>query len=321
MQRFKNILVVADEASASDALFSRAQWLAEANGAALTLLDVIDAAPGELSRLFAALPGARAHEVEDQVVNFHRDRLEALAEPLRAAGHAVETKVLQGVGFVQIIRHVLVHGNDLVLKGAHRAPDRQALRGPDLHLLRKCPCPVWVLNSAAEPNSRRIMAAVDPDPDDRIRDALNHMVMELATSLARQDGAQVDVVNAWHLQEESTLRHSMVKMPEHEIAAIIGKTEQQSSERLDALMADFERFADITRVVHVKGVPADVLTEHAESERIDTLVMGTLARTGIAGLFIGNTAETVLNRVGCSVLTVKPKGFTSPVTLDGDKAV
>jgi len=318
VQRFKNILLVADEASASEAVFARARWLCETNGAALTVIDVIDAAPGELSRLFSALPGARAHEVEDQVLRFHRDRLHELAEPLRAAGVAVETKVLQGVGFIQTIRHVLAHGNDLVLKGAQSTPDRQLLRGTDLHLLRKCPCPVWILNSAAEPVSKRIMAAIDPDPDDSIRDGLNHTVLELATSLARQDSAKLDVVNAWYLQEESTLRHSLVKMPEHEVLAIIDSAERQSAERLNALIADFERFDDIMRVVHVKGIPADVLSEHAETERIDTLVMGTLARTGIAGLFIGNTAETVLNRVGCSVLTVKPKGFASPVTLDGD---
>ena len=34
------------------------------------------------------------------------------------------------------------------------------------------------------------------------------------------------------------------------------------------------------------------------------------------GFFIGNTAESVLQQVNCSVLTVKPEGFVSPVTLD-----
>ena len=315
MKRFKTILVVADERSASDALFDRARWLGQANGASLTLIDVIDTAPGDLARLFSALPGLRAREVEDQVIAAHADRLETLAAPLREAGLTVDTRVLQGIDFVETIRHVLRHGNDLVLKGAQRTPDRFFFLGSDLHLLRKCPCPVWVLNSATEPKSRRIMAAVDPDSGDAVRDGLNHMVMELATSLSRQDGAKLDVVNAWHLQEEGTLRTLRVRMPDDEIAAILARTEEDSAARLKALMADFDDFADILRVVHVKGVPADVLTEHAASERIDTVVMGTLARTGVAGLFIGNTAETVLNRLNCSVLAVKPRGFVSPVTL------
>ena len=53
-------------------------------------------------------------------------------------------------------------------------------------------------------------------------------------------------------------------------------------------------------------------------EGIDTIVMGSVGRTGLAGFFIGNTAETVLSRVKCSVLTVKPDGFVSPVSPDGD---
>ncbi len=43
--------------------------------------------------------------------------------------------------------------------------------------------------------------------------------------------------------------------------------------------------------------------------------MGTVSRTGVAGLLIGNTAERILRQVDCSVLTVKPDGFITPVRL------
>jgi hypothetical protein len=36
--------------------------------------------------------------------------------------------------------------------------------------------------------------------------------------------------------------------------------------------------------------------------------IGTVSRTGIPGLFIGNTAEKILYRVDCSVLAVKTDG-------------
>ena len=52
------------------------------------------------------------------------------------------------------------------------------------------------------------------------------------------------------------------------------------------------------------------------AEGIDLVVMGTVARAGIAGMLIGNTAERVLRKLPCSVLTVKPDGFVSPVRLD-----
>jgi nucleotide-binding universal stress UspA family protein len=54
---------------------------------------------------------------------------------------------------------------------------------------------------------------------------------------------------------------------------------------------------------------------HVARESIDLLVLGTVARTGIAGLLIGNTTEEILRRVDCSVLALKPDGFESPVKL------
>ena len=47
----------------------------------------------------------------------------------------------------------------------------------------------------------------------------------------------------------------------------------------------------------------------------DLLVMGTVGRSGIPGLLIGNTAEDVLNAVDCSLLAVKPPGFVCPLDL------
>jgi nucleotide-binding universal stress UspA family protein len=42
--------------------------------------------------------------------------------------------------------------------------------------------------------------------------------------------------------------------------------------------------------------------------------MGTLGRPGTPGVFIGNTAEDVLQTTQASVLAIKPFGFVSPVT-------
>jgi nucleotide-binding universal stress UspA family protein len=63
----------------------------------------------------------------------------------------------------------------------------------------------------------------------------------------------------------------------------------------------------------VKGEPSDAIVYLVRKLRIDLLVMGTVCRTGIPGFIIGNTAERVLDTVDCSVLTVKPEGFVSPV--------
>ncbi|MGH7138761.1 MAG: universal stress protein, partial [Pirellulales bacterium] len=48
---------------------------------------------------------------------------------------------------------------------------------------------------------------------------------------------------------------------------------------------------------------------------IDLLVMGTMARSGIPGVFIGNTAERLVTHLSCSLLAVKPADFVSPIHL------
>ena len=69
------------------------------------------------------------------------------------------------------------------------------------------------------------------------------------------------------------------------------------------------------RIHLVKGEAALVIPKLAHEKQVDLIVMGTVCRTGIAGFFIGNTAEKILQDVDCSVLTVKPEGFVSPVTV------
>ena len=215
MKRFKNILVVADEHGWTDAVAGRALWLARANDARVTLVDVAEEQGTALDRLLGVFSRGRAEEIVADVEHAGQDRLEALAAPLRAEGVAVETVMLHGTAFLALIRRVMASGHDLVLKGAYRGPDRPFLRATDLHLLRKCPCPVWILNGETEPRVARIMAAVDPDPADAVRGGLSRTVMELATSLAQQDDARLDVLNAWNVPEEQALRHGMIKMPDH----------------------------------------------------------------------------------------------------------
>jgi len=63
----------------------------------------------------------------------------------------------------------------------------------------------------------------------------------------------------------------------------------------------------------LKGVPGWVISRVAAKTQADLIVMETVARRGIEGFFIGNTAEKILRTVDCSVLAIKPKGFKSPV--------
>lgn len=314
MQRFRNILFVCDEQSAFELALERVIWLASANDARVTMVTTIDSGGAQnVSSLFSMIPGLGSEEIGETVIAVHRAKLNDRAQPLRDRGIPVETKLLVGTPFIEIIREVLQGGHDIVIKGAHRTAGRRFFPGADMHLLRKCPCPIWVLNSAAEPRSQRILVAVDPDATNPNRNSLNRTIMELATSLARKDGAKLDVMHVWRLQEESTLRHGLANIPEADIDRLVAKAQNDSKSLLQDLVSGFSEFDDIMRVLHIKGVAGDVIPEHVMAEGIDTLIMGTLTRTGVAGLFIGDTAETILNHVSCSVLTAKAPGFVTPI--------
>ncbi|NMV12061.1 universal stress protein, partial [Vibrio parahaemolyticus] len=64
---------------------------------------------------------------------------------------------------------------------------------------------------------------------------------------------------------------------------------------------------------HLHGKPDEKIPDYVESIEVDVLVMGTLARTGISGYVIGNTAENILQSINCSLVALKPDGFVSPI--------
>ncbi len=100
---------------------------------------------------------------------------------------------------------------------------------------------------------------------------------------------------------------AIIAMTPQELMATMKKERQTQLGELVASMRqqDLPRSTDIAKSI----------VSLAKSQKIELLVMGTVCRTGVTGFLIGNTAEKVLNKVNCSVLTVKPEGFVTPVTL------
>ena len=69
--------------------------------------------------------------------------------------------------------------------------------------------------------------------------------------------------------------------------------------------------------IHLREGMSEAVIKQAITElNVDVLVMGSVARSGIPGLLIGNKAEKLFTTINCTVLTIKPDGFISPVTLD-----
>ncbi|MBT8438598.1 MAG: universal stress protein, partial [Gammaproteobacteria bacterium] len=183
----------------------------------------------------------------------------------------------------------------------------------DLHLLRKCPCPVWIIKPSKRKHFARILAAVDPDPSEPANAGLNKQILELASSLAVREHSELHILHTWYFTYESSLRSGRYKISQAEVDRMVRDTRKRHKLRLDDLLAQHD-FQDVAVKVHLlKGNPGDLIPVTAQKKRVELIVMGTVARTGVPGFIIGNHAEKALNAVDCSVLAVKPDSFVTPV--------
>jgi nucleotide-binding universal stress UspA family protein len=325
MKRFKDVLCVVTPRVELQPALERAVTLAENNQASLTVVDVIEPMTSAIARpeggpdfvdLQAATVKAHEQELHSQIESY-RQRVE------------IGTKVLAGTPFLEIIREVLRNGRDLVIKTTETAEWLiRILSSDDMHLLRKCPCPVWLIKTEARIPFQRILAAVDasesyPTDELQTRQALNQQILEMASSLALSESAELHVVYAWQAFGENYLRDGFGHTPEEKIIAYVEKTRQQHRRGLDTLMRELmssmgpDALNDLKPKIHfIKGRARQEIPVVARQIEADLVVMGTVARTGIPGFIIGNTAETILNQIDGSVLAIKPRGFVTPVTLE-----
>jgi nucleotide-binding universal stress UspA family protein len=153
----------------------------------------------------------------------------------------------------------------------------------------------------------RILAAVDSFPRDDITAELNRHILDLASSQAARDDAKLHLVHVYQVRSK-LLSPTDVNIDEYKSAVV-----EVHRQRLEALLEAYQ--VPGQRVHMEEGFPGEVIPAVARRERIDLIVMGTLARVGFPGLFIGNTAERTLDHVDCDILAVKPKGFVTPVRL------
>lgn len=81
-------------------------------------------------------------------------------------------------------------------------------------------------------------------------------------------------------------------------------------EKMRALIETVETSSVPVRRIHSRGAaPAPVITDYAEKQDIDVVVMGTEGRRGVSRLVMGSVAGEVVRNAPCTVLTV-PDGAT-----------
>jgi nucleotide-binding universal stress UspA family protein len=298
-----HILVDIDAAASDQPALDRAVSLAARCHARVKIVDVLPWVPAGARQFVTA-------DRERDLVEHRRERLQQIAGAVRNV--AVTTALLRGRPGTALIQEVLRGPHDLLVR-SHGRDDSGGPRpfgAVDMELLRQCPCPVWLVAGHGPHRPWRILAAIHASADDDIEQALNRAILDWALTLYGLGDAQLTILQAWAAYGASILRSHM---PPDEFAAFVEATRQNEE---DALARAVEPFADRlgdASIESVYGEPDEAIAKFVEAHGIDVVVMGTVARTGLAGVVMGNTAERVLQRLRGSVLAVKPPGFQTPV--------
>jgi universal stress protein E len=316
MQLFRNILVGVDVTQYDAATFQpsavarevveQALWLAGKMAARLTFFSTLDIGGEALPHLEETDFRQLTNTIEQNVNKL----LQSLVAQARSRGIESEIKLAEGGGWLELVRQVLRGQHDLLIIGTRDRSglDRMLIGSTAIKVIRRCPCPVWVVKPDTHRIPLQILVASDLKPVDD--DALR-----MTVALARLTQATIHVL---HVVDFPLHRFWSTGLPDAKEVAYHRRIREEATQKLQAQI-DRVGARNLTPAaqIHLLDEPGCLADEgilrFMREWPIDLLVMATIGRSGLAGIMIGNTAERVLPQLTCSLLTIKPKEFVSPV--------
>jgi universal stress protein E len=210
-----------------------------------------------------------------------------------------------------IVRRAAVTRADLIVAERHatRHVAPWLLRFTDWELLRLSPVPVLLVKSPRAYRRPVVLAAVDPSHAFAKPSRLDDEILRQAQFLTAALGGTLHAVHAY--------------VPKPADLAAVGELRPDITERIEAharagAQAGLKRVLQGTKIPRtrrhlVSRHPTDAIVKVARDVRSAIVVMGGVSRSGLKRVFIGNTAERILDQLACDVLVVKPPRFVSHV--------
>lgn len=290
----KRILVHLDTTSDRRPALTRALHLAQHSGGSLRIVDVLAPLPRHTPN---------GSDLERLLRTTMKGRLSEAAGFARRIGVPATVALLEGDVAAMLVQASVAWRADVVLRSHGVRYEKPGPIGPvDSQLLRSCPSPVWFVTPRQAEGETIVVAAVDPDPGDPPRHDLSVRVARTALAVSGATGATLHIVHAWTAYGHQVLASHTTRAG---LVDYVDACRAGARQRFDALIQD----AQVPASAHthlIEGESDRALTQFIERRRTSLVVMGTVGRTGLAGLVVGNTAERVLRGVRCSVLALKP---------------
>jgi universal stress protein E len=211
-----------------------------------------------------------------------------------------------------IVRRAAYIGADLIIAEFHdgRRLTPWLVHLTDWELLRTSTVPVLLLRNAKPYSRPPILAAVDPAHAHAKPARLDSEIVSRAEALTTALGGSLHVMHACY----PALSGLAMGDPAID-AALLAATYRQQKEKDSS---DFKAFADSVGIPRRRrheadGDPVERIPRVARALRAQIVVMGAVSRSGLKRVFIGNTAERVLNSLPCDIFVVKPPRFETHV--------
>lgn len=273
MHTIRNTLVVVDSQQSEELILNKAKMIASATQSHLHLL---------------------ACDKE----HHHSPYLNDMQDSLVREGYSVSAQqAWHGSSHKTIIASQQAEGCGLVIK-LHQSdnPLKKALLTPeDWKLLRYCPCPVLMVKTARPWNGGTVLAAIDAGSSDIEHRVLHSGIASHGYDIAALAGGTLHIMSA-HPYPMLSAADSVFQLKES-IQALY-------RERCKTFQAEFDVSDER---LHIEEGPADVLIPYIAHKLEAVLtVIGSVARTGLSGALIGNTAEMILDTLDSDVLVLKP---------------
>ncbi|MBA4363568.1 MAG: universal stress protein [Pseudomonas sp.] len=294
MSQYQRLLLIINPALRHSPAINHAAALAKASGASLHIAALVK----PLERLSLLDEGVQ-EKARESYLQDHRDWLKNQATNLNALGLKVTTEVMWADDMKQdILDHVTEMQPDLLIKEVqHESALKRAFFTPlDWHLLRHCPIPVYLVGGGGHALPRKVVAAVDASDTAPADSELNERIIQQATNLALQCDAELHLLYACDLSGVYLADMGGLALPD--ITKELRTTEEQSFSKLAGrygVPSDRRHF--------VLGHPVAALSDFANEQQVDVIVMGRVQYHGLEKL-LGSTTEHILYQVPCSVLAV-----------------
>lgn len=303
------LVAVRVPARSARAQLRKAAALARMYGAPLRIVHVLAIPQGALARAGAAVKQAAQADLESRSA-----QLQKLAGMKELSGLDVSTTVRCDYPIQDALVREVFDCRARMLLAESRGPGRLKrlfLANVDWELIRNCPCPLWLSTSDRFDPRAPVIAAVDPLHSHAKPAVLDDTIVTRAVEAAGAEPARVMVCHAFEIPQGA-----IVDSPIEAYWIAMSADEQQAHEEdLKRAIGKLQAKANIPseNFALVRGDPAFQLPRLVKKQAAGLVVMGAVSRRGLKRVFIGNTAERVIDKLGCDVLVVKPRGFKSPV--------